>query len=139
MEVKIRSAEPDDAAAIKELLCSLPGVWQKEWRDGAVSIALKSAGELALVALVNKEIKGFACFHDMGFRAYLSEMAIAEEYQNSGIGSLLLNRAESILSGKGCRLVIADAHPPAEEFYKKNGWLKPNSTLLAKRIELNNG
>lgn len=139
MEIEIRSAKPDDAAAIKQLLCSLPGVWQKEWRDGAVSIALKSAGELALVAIVNKEIIGFACFHDMGFRAYLSEIAIAEKYQKSGVGSLLLNRAENILSSKGCKLVIADAYPPAEEFYKKNGWVEPNSTLLAKRIEIDKG
>jgi hypothetical protein len=50
------------------LLCSLPGVWQREWRDNAVSVAIKSAGELALVAIVNKEIKGFACFHDVGLK-----------------------------------------------------------------------
>jgi ribosomal protein S18 acetylase RimI-like enzyme len=139
MEVEIRSAEPDDETAIKQLLCSLPDVWQKEWRDNAVSVALKSAGELALVAIVDKEIKGFVCFHDVGFRAYLSEMAISERYQESGIGSLLLDRAEHILSGKGCKLVVADAHPPAEEFYRKNGWVKPNATLLAKRIEIDNG
>ena len=139
MEIEIRSAEPDDETAIKQLLCSLPGVWQKEWRDSAVSVALKSAGELALVAIVNEEIEGFVCFHDVGFRAYLSEMVISERYQTSGIGSLLLNRAEHILSGKGCKLVIADAYPPVEDFYRKNGWVKPNATLLAKRIEIDNG
>jgi ribosomal protein S18 acetylase RimI-like enzyme len=139
MEIEIRSAEPDDEIAIKQLLCSLPGVWQKEWRDSAVSEALKSAGELALVATVNKEIKGFACFHDVGFRAYLSEMAIAEKYQKSGVGSLLLKRAENILSKNGCKLVVADVYPPAEEFYRKNGWVKPNAALLAKRIEVDKG
>ena len=139
MEVEIRSAEPDDETAIKQLLCSLPGVWQKEWRDSAVSVALKSAGELALVAIVNKEIRGFVCFHDVGFRAYLSEMAIAERYQESGIGSLLLKRAENILSSRGCKLIVADAYPPAEKFYRRNGWLKPNATLLAKRSEVCEG
>ena len=69
----------------------------------------------------------------------MSEMAISERYQESGIGSLLLNRAENILSSKGCKLVIADAHPPAEEFYRKNGWVRPNATLLAKIIEIDNG
>jgi len=139
MEVKIRSAEADDEMAIKQLLCSLPGVWQKEWRDSAVSVALKSAGDLALVAIVNKEITGFVCFHDVGFRAYLSEMAIAEKYQKSGIGSLLLKKAENILSKNGCKLIVADAYPLAEEFYRKNGWVKPNATLLAKRIEIDKG
>ena len=139
MEFEIRSAEPDDETAIKRLLCSLPGVWQKEWRDSAVSTALKSAGELALVAIVNERIMGFVCCHDVGFRAYLSEMAIAERYQKSGIGSLLLRRAENILSSRGCKLIIADAYPPAEEFYRRNGWLKPNATLLAKKIEVGEG
>jgi GNAT superfamily N-acetyltransferase len=139
VEIEIRSAEPDDETAIKQLLCALPGVWQKEWRDNAVSVALKSADEIALVAIVDNEIKGFACFHDVGFRAYLSEMAIAENYQKSGIGSLLLQSAEKILSGNGCKLVIADVYPPAEEFYKKNGWVKPNAKLLAKRIKIDKG
>ena len=139
MEVEIRSAQPDDEAAIKQLLCSIPGVWQKEWRDSAVSVALKSAGELALVAVENKEIIGFVCFHDVGFKAYLSEMAIAQRRQKSGIGALLLSRAERILSKKGCKLGVADAHPPAEESYRKNGWVKPNATLLAKRIEVDKG
>jgi ribosomal protein S18 acetylase RimI-like enzyme len=134
MKVEIRSAEPDDEKAIKQLLCSLPGVWQKEWRDSAVSVTLKSAGELALVAIVNKKIKGFISVHDVGFRAYLGEMAIAEKYQKSGIGSLLLKKAETLLADKGFKLIVADVYPPAEDFYRKNGWVKPNATLLAKRI-----
>ena len=136
MEIEIRSATPDDEAAIKQLIFSLPGVWQKEWRDSAVSLALASAGKLALVAIVNKSLAGFACFHDVGFRAYLSEMAIAERYQRSAIGSLLLKSAENILSSRGCKLIVADVYPPAQEFYHKNGWVKPNATLLAKRIEV---
>jgi GNAT superfamily N-acetyltransferase len=136
MEIEIRSATPDDEAAIKQLIFSLPGGWQKEWRDSAISLALASAGKLALVAIVNKSLAGFACFHDVGFRAYLSEMAIAGRYQKSGIGSLLLKRAENILSSRGCKLIVADVYPPAEEFYHKNGWVKPNATLLAKRIEV---
>jgi hypothetical protein len=46
MEVEIRSAKPGDEAAIKRLLGSLPGVWQKEWRDRAVSVALKNDSDI---------------------------------------------------------------------------------------------
>jgi len=134
MEIEIRPATPDDETAIKQLIFSLPGVWQKEWRDSAVSLALASAGKLALVAIVNKALAGFACFHDVGFRAYLSEMVIAERHQKSGIGSLLLKKAENILSRRGCKLIVADVYPPAEEFYHKNGWVRSKATLLAKRI-----
>lgn len=77
------------------------------------------------------------CCHDVGFRAYLSEMVISERHQKTGIGTLLLKHAESILLNKGCKLVVADVYPPAEEFYRKNGWTKPKATLLARSIGLN--
>jgi hypothetical protein len=48
-------------------------------------------------------------------------------------------RCPADLNSFDCKLVIADAYPPAEVFYKKNGWVKPNSTLLAKRIEADKG
>ena len=135
MKVEIRSAKRGDELAIRQMLCSLSGVWQKEWRDDAVSVALQSAGELALVAIVDKKIIGFLCVHDAGFRAYVSEMAVAEEHQRSGIGSLLLERAESILTTRGCKLIVADVYPPAEGFYRNHGWLKPHAILLSKSIE----
>ena len=135
MEIEIRSALTEDEVEIKGLLRSLPGVWQKEWRDSAVSIALKSAGNLAFVACHEGKIIGFACFHDVGFRAYLNEVAILEKYQKSGIGTLLLKKAEEILSQRGCKLIVAGAYPPAAGFYIKNGWVKPNSTLLVKDVK----
>ncbi|HBA84630.1 MAG TPA: hypothetical protein DCZ95_11095 [Verrucomicrobia bacterium] len=43
--------------------------------------AMQSAGQHALVALRGDKMVGFACFHDVGFRSYLSEMVVAESEQ----------------------------------------------------------
>jgi ribosomal protein S18 acetylase RimI-like enzyme len=90
---------------------------------------------LVIVACLGHEIIGFACFHDVGFRAYLSEMAIAANYQKQGIGSKLLQKGKTLLAKRGCVLVVADVYPPAEDFYRKHGWISPKSTLLARDVE----
>ena len=135
MKITIRSAKISDELAIKALLTSTHGVWQKRWRDNAISIAIGSAGELAFVALKNDKVIGFSCIHDTGFRAYLSEMVVAESEQGKGIGSMLLEKAEKMLADRGCRLIIADAYPPAEGFYKKLGWGNPSSVLISKLVD----
>ena len=134
MEVENRSATMSDEHEVKELLKSTPGVWQEKWRDTAVAIAIESAGTLALVALQKDRIVGFASFHDVGFRAYLSEMVVSEPEQGKTIGSKLLRRAEELLADKGCQFIVADAYPPAEGFYRKKGWKRPTSVLMLKLI-----
>ena len=77
--------------------------------------------------------------HDTGFRAYLSEMVVAESEQGRGIGSMLLEGVEEMLAERGCRLVVADAYPPAVSFYRKLGWGHPSSVLISKQIDKRNG
>jgi len=132
--MNIRPAKISDEPQIVALLKSSLGVWQKDWRDNVVQVALKSAGDLALVAEKNKKVIGFASFHDCGFRAYLSEMIVIETEQGKGIGKRLLQEGESILFARGSHLVIADIFPPAVEFYEKQGWCVPSSVLRSKRI-----
>ncbi|MBN1269554.1 MAG: GNAT family N-acetyltransferase [Kiritimatiellae bacterium] len=138
-DLVIRAAAAADEAGIKELLKRTPGVWQKWWREAAVAKAMESAGATALVAVRHGKIIGFACFHDVGFRAYLSEMVIAESEQGNGIGSQLLKSAERLLADAGCQLIVADVYPPAEGFYAHNGWGKPKAVLMSKIIEKPNG
>jgi ribosomal protein S18 acetylase RimI-like enzyme len=132
--MKIRHAHLSDEPQIKTLMRSSSGVWQKDWRDDAVEIALSNAGSCALVVEKDDVIIGFASFHDCGFRAYLSEMIIAESEQKKGIGMALLQEGEKILSERGCCLVVADVFPPAVGFYEKEGWGIPTSKLRSKMI-----
>ena len=131
-KVTIRSARAGDERQIKALLKKTSGVWQKWWRETAVGQALKSAGRHALVACRGKKIVGFACFHDVGFRAYLSEMVVDESEQGRGIGTRLLKKGEAMLAVDKCQLIVADVYPPAEGFYTKYGWGKPHAVLMSK-------
>ena len=94
--------------------------------------ALKSAGRHALVACRGKKIVGFACFHDVGFRAYLSEMVVDKSEQGRGIGTRLLKKGNAMLAADKCQLIVADVYPPAEGFYAKHGWGKPHAVLMSK-------
>ena len=132
--MNIRSANLADGEAVTALLQSIAGVWQPDWRLDSVNRAIVAADGLAFVAIEQEEVVGFICGHDLGFRAYLSEFAVAESRQRAGLGTALLRSFESALSERGCRLVVADVYPPAEPFYRALGWGAPSAVLLSHRL-----
>lgn len=132
--MEIRGATPNDVPPIRRLLQSLGGLWQESWRADAIERALDSAAGLALVAVRGDVVVGFVCAHDVGFRAYLSELAVSESEQKSGLGTELLRRIETELAERGCSVLVADVHPPAEPFYRALGWSAPAATLLRRRL-----
>ena len=132
--MNIRTATTADSGTVTDLLKSVAGVWLAEWRSDTVHRAIAAADGLAFVAVEEERIIGFICGHDLGFRAYLSEFAVAESHQRTGIGTALLRSLEEALTQRGCRLVIADVYPPAESFYRAHGWGVPSAILLSHRL-----
>jgi ribosomal protein S18 acetylase RimI-like enzyme len=132
--MNIRSATSADCDAVTDLLRSIDGVWQAEWRSDAVGRAIAAADGLAFVAEEDARIFGFICGHDLGFRGYLSEFAVAEASQRTGIGTALLRAFEREVVRRGCGLVVADVYPPAEAFYRARGWTAPAAVLLSHRF-----
>ena len=55
-------------------------------RSDAPEIELASAKDLAFVWEEDGKVLGFACAHDLGFRAYLGELIVEEKARNRGIG-----------------------------------------------------
>jgi len=49
-------------------------------------------------------------------------MAIDPEYQNQGIGGMILDKLEEIAHNKGVKYIILDARETAVDFYKKHGY-----------------
>jgi hypothetical protein len=94
--MQIRVAQPGDIPEIERLL-------QAVWRDDVVERALRAADGLAYVA-AETDLIGFGCAHDLGFRAYLSE------------------------------LVVADVFPPGALFYRAHGWDEPSALLLGRKL-----
>lgn len=129
--LKIRPATITDSVAVTTLLRSVSGVWQTDWRSDAVERSIAAADGLAFVAVEQAQVIGFISAHDLGFRAYLSELVIAESRQRSGLGTALLREVESTLAKRGCQLIVADTYPPAEPFYRQCGWAAPSGILLS--------
>jgi ribosomal protein S18 acetylase RimI-like enzyme len=130
----IRRAEKGDVPAIKRLMRSEPGFWQDCWREDAVERGLAASDGIAFVCEEAGQIVGFACAHDLGYRAYLSELIASRSCRRQGIGRKLVERVQQELTARGCAILIADAFRDAEEFYRSLGWEEPDVILLRKRL-----
>ncbi len=113
---------------------SIPGFWNPAWREDALEQALSASGGLAYVADEGGEVIGFICAHDLGFRAYLNELVVAEPQQGKGIGRRLLERVELELRARGCGIIVSDVWKTATGFYESMGWSAPDVILLRKRF-----
>lgn len=130
----IRQAERKDIPAIRLLMQSAPGLWQEAWRADVLERAIKAADGLAFVWDEAELVQAFVCAHDLGFRGYVSQLVVAEESQHQGIGKQLIHRVQDELVERGCSLVIADARPEYEAFYRGLGWQPPPAVLLKRRL-----
>ncbi|GLI33799.1 GNAT family N-acetyltransferase [Desulforhabdus amnigena] len=130
----IRVAKRKDVPAIRELMESEPGFWQGDWSDEILVKAIGTAAGLALVWEENAHILGFACAHDLGFRAYLSELIVAPTEKGRGIGKGLLKHIEMQLADRGVHILIADVWHDAVPFYRALGWEPPGVVLLRRKL-----
>jgi ribosomal protein S18 acetylase RimI-like enzyme len=131
----IRSAGPADVAVIRTLMMSVPGFWDRSWRPDVLERVLASPDAITLVhEAQGEQINGFVAGHDVGFRAYLSELVVAPGSQRRGIGAALLAELEHRLRDRGCSILIADVWRDAEPFYRAQGWTPPPVILLRKWV-----
>jgi ribosomal protein S18 acetylase RimI-like enzyme len=130
----IRQAVEADFPALQALMKAEPGFWQPGWDQNTLAQAVRAAGDLALVWEENGIILGFACAHDLGFRAYLSELVVSPAARGQGIGRKLVEHIQAELSRRGRTVLIADVWKDAETFYRALGWSAPDVVLLRKRL-----
>jgi ribosomal protein S18 acetylase RimI-like enzyme len=116
-----------------------PGFWQRDWSDENLALAAENAGDLALVWEEEAVIAGFICAHDLGFRAYLSELIVAPGARGRGIGTRLVERIQAELARRGRRILIADVWHDAELFYRSLGWEPPDVVLLRRKLDVATG
>ncbi len=131
----IRQARRDDIAAIRAIMKAETGFWQENWRPDVLERALESSMGLAFVCAENGAVVGFICGHDLGFRAYLSELIVAGTHKGKGVGRRLLEHLESELVARGCSMLIADVWKDAKGFYEAMGWAPPDVVLLRKQLQ----
>jgi len=130
----IRLAGTGDIPRIEALMKSVAGFWDESWRPDVLERVLDSSETIALVH-EDDTMDGFVCGHDVGFRAYLSELVVSPVSQGRGVGSELIAELERRLSDRGCFVLIADVWRDAERFYRSHGWTPPDVVLLRKRLD----
>jgi predicted N-acetyltransferase YhbS len=130
----IREAMDSDVQKIRSLMQAIPGLWHPWWSEETIASAIRSANGLAFVWEDDSQILGFVCAHDLGFRAYLSELGVAVDARKKGIGASLVRTVEEALRRRGQQIVIADVWRDAEQFYGSLGWEAPEATLLRQRL-----
>ncbi len=130
----IRDACTTDISDIRALMNSVEGFWDQSWRPDVLERAVSSPDTIALVHQDGAVINGFICAHDLGFRAYLSELVVAPHGQRRGIGAQLLAEIERRVAERGCAVIVADVWRDAEKFYRSQGWTSPSVILVRKRL-----
>ncbi len=131
----IREARREDLPTIRLLMEAEPGFWQRDWSEATLAKGIETAGDLALVWEEETSIAGFVCAHDLGFRAYLSELIVARGARGRGIGKSLVERIQAELAQRGRRILIADVWHNAEPFYRSLGWEPPDVVLLRRKLD----
>lgn len=130
----IRRMRKKDLKDVKSLIQSIPGLWHYVYTDDTIERAFASCEDLAFVYELNGQIEGCIFAHDLGFKGFVSMLAVSGEMQHRGIGGQLLTHVEHALQKRGCELVVSDVWKSAENFYKKHGWKYPEAVLLRKRL-----
>ena len=130
----IREARHEDLPGIRRLMEAEPGGWQNDWSDATLAKAIETAGGLALVWEEDRRFAGFVCAHDLGFRAYLSELIVSKGARGRGIGRQLVERIQVELARRGRRVLIADVWHDAEPFYRSLGWEAPDVVLPRRKL-----
>jgi ribosomal protein S18 acetylase RimI-like enzyme len=131
----VRNAITADISGIRTLMQTVPGFWQSWWSDTTIAAAIQSANGLAFVWEDNSRVLGFVCAHDLGFRAYLSELVVESSARHQGIATGLVQTVEKAPCQRGKQVLIADAWHEAEPFYRSLGWEPPNVILLGQRLK----
>jgi predicted N-acetyltransferase YhbS len=131
----LRAAIVSDIPGIRYLMQKVPGFWQDWWSERSIADAIRSANGLAFVWEEKPRIVGFVCAHDLGFRAYLSELVVDSSVRHQGIGTQLVQAVESALRERQQRVLIADVWHDAEQFYRSLGWEPPDVVLLRQRLD----
>jgi GNAT superfamily N-acetyltransferase len=137
---KLRDAKPSDAARLAELIHELGHeIGEKQVRKNLA--ALKKAGEVPLVATVDKRVVGLIGRHRMvtihrpAPVGRIPVLVVAKEAQGLGIGRMLVDAVEQWCRDKGCQLIEVtsnDRRAAAHAFYRHMGYERSSIRFFKK-------
>lgn len=142
MNVVIRNADATDVAVVYSFLCSLS---EKEYNrqlfEEHYVHNITDDKNIYLVAEIDNEIAGFlSChgqilLHHNGWVYEIQEMYTDEKYRGKGVGKLLLQKLEGILSERSYDIIDVTSNnrrQDAHRFYLKNGFVQTHLKFTKK-------
>jgi len=100
-------------------------IFPDPWSYEAFQQQLSDRGWGGIVAEVESEIIGYACYFIAANEAHLTNLAVAEDYRRKSIAKQLLDNILLIVSKYECEFILLEVRPSnieAIEFYKKHGF-----------------
>ena len=137
---QLRDARPADAARIVDLIHQLGHpIDEKQVRTNLA--ALKKAGELPLVATLDKSVIGLVGVHRMitvhrdAPVGRIPVLVVSEKARGHGVGRLLVDAAEQWCRKQGCKLIEVtsnDRRADAHAFYRHLGYERTSIRFFKK-------
>jgi len=124
--VLLRAYQPDDFDALYKLdqSCFPRGI---AYSKTTLRYFLSLASAECLLAVEDEDVAGFIFSEVDGPLAHIITLDVAESHRRSGVGSLLLNAAETNLSAQGVRTVFLETavnNHAAVNFWSLHGYIK---------------
>ena len=146
MEITVRECRREDLGRVAQIFreeYSRPP-YNLEWPEKNVRAKVMEHfhGDIILVAQTETGVAGFIVFHSAPWgeseHGYVLEFAVASDLQGQGVGTRLLEAAESALKKQGVteiELVDVNTNADACEFYKNRGYDVTDLVRMKKLIE----
>jgi GNAT superfamily N-acetyltransferase len=131
MKISIEVAKPEDANRVADLLRQMGYVASET--DTAKRIALYRPPSYQLLLAKAEEVTvGFIALHFYDVlhlpapEGRISSFCVDEKFRGTGVGTLLLNRAEDFFDQNGCYKIVLNSNlkrPETHQFYLNKGYL----------------
>ena len=127
MDIQIRRAQPEEAAALTEIAHAAkrhwgyPENWIENWKeDLTITPDFITTNEM-YIAVASQEIAGCCALVMSESLAELEHMWIRPEHMGNGVGRALFNHITERAKTFDAKAVELSADPNAEGFYKRMG------------------
>lgn len=115
--------------------CGLTKPWNNPDLDIDRKLSMKP--EWFLVGLVDDELMATMMVGYEGYRGWVNYLAVARKYRQSGVGRVLMSKAEEMLMAADCpklNLQVRSTNVAVLEFYCRLGYLQEEVVSLGKRL-----
>jgi N-acetylglutamate synthase-like GNAT family acetyltransferase len=127
MDIQIRRAQPEEAAALTEIAHAAkrhwgyPENWIEYWKDDLTITADFIANNEMYVAIIDEKIVGCCALVMRDSLAELEHMWIRPGHMGNGVGRALFNQIVERAAIHNAKVVELSADPNAEGFYQRMG------------------